>query len=123
MNTKTDLDLTSDIIAVTDIIERFEELESMEDGLPNALERCALAAILDDLRSNGGDEQWRGDWYPGFLIRDSHFKDYAIEMLEDCGTIPKDLPSWVEIDWERTARNVRIDYTGTTIEGVTYWYR
>jgi hypothetical protein len=44
-------------------------------------------------------------------------------MLEDCGTIPKDLPSWVEIDWEKTTRNVRMDYSGTTIEGTAYWYR
>jgi hypothetical protein len=121
--TSTDLDLTSDIIAMTDIIKRYEELELMEDGLPDALERCALAAILDDLRGNGGDHKWCGDWYPAYLIRDSHFEKYTIEMLEDCGTIPKDLPSWVEIDWERTANNVQIDYTSTTIEGTTYWYR
>jgi len=38
-------------------------------------------------------------------------------------TIPRDLPSWGEIDWEATARNVRGDYTCTDIAGVTYWYR
>jgi len=120
---ETTLDLTADIIDVRDIIERYKVLDEMEDCLPDALERCALAAILDDLRGNGGDEKWRGDWYPAYLIRDSHFKEYAIQMLEDCGTIPKDFPSWVEIDWDATARNVRVDYTSTDIDGVTYWYR
>ena len=108
MNTMTELDLTGDIIAVTDIIERYEALEEMVNGLPDALERRALATILDDLRGNGGDHQWRGDWYPSYLIRDLHFEEYVIKILEDCGTIPKDFPTWV---------------TKTKIDGATYWYR
>jgi len=79
--------------------------------------------MLDDLKGNGGDEQWRGDWYPVTLIHDSHFTDYAREMLEDCGDIPRDIPHYIEIDWDATARNIRVDYTPTEIDGVTYWYR
>ena len=134
----TTLDLSADIIDVRDIIARVEELENetAEDNFPvtraivadeslagRRYELQALTAILDDLKSNGGDEQWRGDWYPVTLISDSYFTEYAREMLEDCGTIPRDLPSWVEIDWDATAHNVRMDYTCTTIAGVTYWYR
>jgi hypothetical protein len=114
---------TADTIDVRDIIARFEELEDASDGLPDAEERTQLAAILDDLKGNGGDEQWRGDWYPSTLICDSYFTYYAREMLEDCGTIPCDLPSWVKIDWDATAGNVRMDYTPVDIDGVTYWYR
>jgi hypothetical protein len=132
MTTAT-LDLTADIINVRDIIARFEELENdienctiatdAMDAISVAREHSTLAAILDDLKGNGGDEQWRGDWYPVTLICDSYFTYYAREMLEDCGTIPRDLPSWVEIDWDATARNVRMDYTPVDIDGVTYWYR
>ena len=122
MTTAT-LDLTADTIDVRDIIARFEQLEDASDGLPDAEERTQLAAILDDLKGNGGDEQWRGDWYPVTLICDSYFTYYAREMLEDCGTIPRDFPWWVEIDWDATARNVRVDYTPVDIDGVTYWYR
>jgi len=119
---ETTLDLTADIIDVRDIIERVAELE--EPTIEPVKEELAeLTAILADLKDNGGDEQWRGDWYPITLIRDSHFKEYAIEMLEECGTIPKDFPSWVEIDWDATAHNVRMDYISTEIDGVTYWYR
>jgi len=124
---QTQLDLTADIIDLRDIIARVEELDPEYSDIKltddEVKEFAELQAILDDLKGNGGDEQFRGDWYPVTLIRDSHFTDYAREMLEDCGTIPRDLPSWVEIDWEATARNIRVDYTPTDIDGVTYWYR
>ena len=128
------IDNTQDIIDVRDIIERVEELEAeieayaekMEDWQANAdntAEIESLIAILDDLKGNGGDEQWRGDWYPITLIRESYFTDYTRELCEDCGSVPKDFPHWIEIDWDATARNVRMDYTSTEIDGVTYLYR
>jgi hypothetical protein len=123
MNTQTAIDLSADIIDVRDIIVRYEELESESDGLPNAEERYQLTLILAELKGEGGDEQWRGDWYPVTLICDSHFTNYAREMLEDCGLVPREFPNYIEIDWDATARNVRTDYTCTDIDGVTYWYR
>ena len=129
MTTAT-LDLTADIIDVRDIIARFEALEAdshtwCDDGddADAWAELNALQAILTSLEGYGGDEQWRGDWYPCTLICDSYFTYYAREMLEDCGTISRDLPSWVEIDWDATAGNVRMDYTPVEIDGSTYWYR
>jgi hypothetical protein len=129
----TSLDLTADIIDVRDIIERVEELENeMQGEIPDgttwadtdeAAELAKLVAILSDLAGNGGDEQWRGDWYPVTLIRDSHFTDYAQELCEDIGDVPRNLPHYIAIDWEVTARNIRMDYTPTEINGVTYWYR
>lgn len=119
----TQLDLTADTIDVRDIIARYEELEDAVDGLPDAEERFLLASILDDLKGNGGDEQWRGDWYPVTLISERTFEDHVRELLEDCGTIPKDLPWFVAIDWETTAQHVQGDYTPIEIDGTTYWYR
>lgn len=138
--TNTQLDLTADIIDTRDIIERVEELESeLEDFLLSTDNTCIgdweeknpeegqelriLQAILEDLKGNGGDEQWCGDWYPVTLIRESYFTDYTREMLEDCGTIPRDLPHWIHIDWELTAREVKVDYSEVTIDGATYFYR
>lgn len=124
---QTQLDLTAKIIDIRDIIARVEELDPEYSEIKltddEVKELAELQAILDDLKGNGGDEQWRGDWYPVTLIRDSHFTDYAREMLEDCGTIPRDMPWFVEVDWEATARNVRMDYAATDIDGGTYWYR
>ena len=47
-------------------------------------------------------EAYNGEW-------DSD-EDFVQNLLEDCGTIPKDIPHYVYIDWERTARDVMMDY-------------
>jgi hypothetical protein len=82
-----------------------------------------LQAILEELKGCGGDEQWRGDWYPITLISERYFTDYCQQELEDCGMIPRDLPSFVHIDWERTAGEMRYDYSYTSIGENDYLYR
>lgn len=123
----TQLDLTADTIDVRDIIARVEELDPEYSDIKltddEAKELAELQAILDRLKGYGGDEQWRGDWYPVTLISERTFEDHVREMLEDCGTIPKDLPWFVAIDWETTAQHVQGDYTPVEIDGTTYWYR
>jgi len=141
---KTEIDLTADIIDLRDIIERVEELENeladmseadRESDKTNPTETVSdeyhdlhcelqtLTATLEELKGGGGDEKWRGDWYPITLIRESNFTEYTREMLEDCGTIPRDLPAWVHIDWEATAREVKMDYSYISIGEVDYLYR
>jgi hypothetical protein len=44
-----------------------------------------LYDLLAELRGNGGDHEWRGDWYPVTLIRDSYFTEYAQSFAEDIG--------------------------------------
>ena len=128
------LDSSEDVIDVRDIIARVEDLrhvrgddldaeEALELTESDATELAHLEAVLADLAGNGGDEQFEGDWYPITLIRDSYFTEYARETLEDCDYISKDFPHWIEIDWTATARNIRMGYTSTEIDGVIYWYR
>lgn len=38
-------------------------------------------------------------------------EEFVIQMLEDCGDIPKNLPNFVHIDWEKTTRDVMMDYS------------
>ena len=45
------------------------------------------------------------------------------EYIEYCGYISDDFPSWIEIDWEATAENVKQDYSELEYEGGTYFYR
>lgn len=146
MSNITTLDLAADVIDVRDIIARVEELENERDNYtaPNrdgyqtsigadeiwhkthpgdAAELATLRDILAELVGYGGDEQWRGDWYPVTLIQDKYFEDHARELLDECGVIPKDLPHYVAIDWETTAQNIQVDYTPVEIDGLTYWYR
>lgn len=60
-------------------------------------------------------EGYADDWHHGeTLIRDSYFTAYAQELCEDIGVLPKDLPSYIEIDWEATARNIQVDYTSAS---------
>jgi hypothetical protein len=124
----TTYNLAADIIDVRDIIARVEELETIEpqteeEKFRNVEEYADLLSILEELEGNGGDEQWRGDWYPITLIDAQYFVTYVQELLVDCGEIPKNLPFYVHIDWEATARDVGMDYTSLTINGREYFYR
>ena len=123
--TTQEITSSDDMIDVRDVIARFEELETtLEDAgvterdietvlsadgetdlTEESEELTRLAALLEDLCGNGGDEQWKGDWYPITLIRDSYFEDYAQELADDIGAINSDA-TWPNncIDWERAAR-------------------
>ena len=48
------------------------------------------------------DEAYQGEW-----IDDETFVQ---ELLEDVGDMPKDMPFYIHIDWEGTARDVMMDY-------------
>ena len=115
---------TEDIINVCDITERHEELESDDsrDEYDEA-EFKILHELLEELRGAGGDHQYKGDWYPGTLIHDSYFVEYAEELCKDIGAVPYDVPWWVEIDWASTAENVQQDYSEIDFDGEKFWYR
>ena len=40
------------------------------------------------------EENYHGRWDSG--------ADYAENFCNDCGYIPKDMPTWIKIDWEET---------------------
>lgn len=137
---------TDDMLDVRDLIERYEELESEKESMLEDVpeseygnqenpewvawensdefeELKQLEEILAELKGNGGDEQWQGDWYPITLINSDYFTEYTEELLEDCGYIPKDLPWWIAIDMDKTADNVKMDYNAIDIGDETYYYR
>ena len=37
--------------------------------------------------------------------------DFAQNIAEDCGEVPRDMPSWIEIDWKSSWDNLSYDYT------------
>jgi hypothetical protein len=84
----------------------------------------ALTELLAELKGNGGDEQWNGDWYPVTLIRDSYFREYAVELADEIGAVDSNA-GWPNncIDWEEAARELRMDYSSVEYAGITYWYR
>jgi hypothetical protein len=133
-----ELDLHAGYIDVRDIIARVEELreEREQSEIPPAAyggpddtwseereELAQLESILAELCGAGGDEQWEGDWYPVTLIRDTYFTEAMMELLQDCGDLPRDIPHYIAIDEEKTAENLRADYSSVEIEGHDYWFR
>ena len=89
----------------------------------DAEEYLQIKAVLAELCGNGGDEQWRGDWYPLIFIRENYFVDYCRELVSDIGDMPREIPSYIEIDWDATADNLKVDYSEVEIDGDTYFYR
>lgn len=64
------------------------------------------------------------DWTHGeTLIRDSYFEDYARELAEDIGAVPKDRWPCSHIDWEAAADDLKQDYMSVDFDGVEYWIR
>lgn len=127
MATDEAIDLRADIIDVRDMIARFEYLEgqNLSRGEEEWDERKALRAVLDELEGQGGDEQWRGAWYPITLIADSYLEDYARETADDLYGAEMRAAHWPfsYIDWEAATDAFRMDYTSIEIDGLTYWYR
>lgn len=69
-------------------------------------------------------EDCAADWIHGTtLIRESYFTDYCEELVSDIGDMPRNIPSYIVIDWEATAHNIRVDYTEIDFDGVTYLVR
>ena len=123
-------ELENELSAITDIEDEIESLDPKEDKeeIRTAKENLEakkkeledereefkqLEEILEELRGNGGDEQWRGDWYPITLINSDYFTDYTEEMVKECYEFPREIPWWIKIDWEETAENVKVEVIDT----------
>ncbi len=125
---KTAFCLTDDVIDVRDLIERVDflnpEFSDTQLSDEESKELATLTAILEDLKGAGGDEKWRGDWYPVLLIADHYFEQHAKELAEDCGLTDKPM-GWPYncIDWAYAAEQLQYDYSSTDIDGITYWFR
>ena len=62
-------------------------------------------AYIEIYNTNGID--YFQDSYQGQLTG----AEFAKEIVSDCGYISKDMPNWIEIDWEKTWDNLSYDYT------------
>lgn len=137
----TDISNTDDIIDSRDVIARIDELRETladrheeesggeasgeleaflaNDDSEEARELRALEALADE--ASGYADDWR---HGAALVRDSYFRDYAMELAEDLDLIPRDA-KWPAtcIDWDQAARELQMEYTSVDFDGVTYWIR
>ena len=134
-----------DIIDSRDVIARIEDLEDalrdLEDAADDAADDSARAAeILAEIDAwkAGEDGQelnalqalaaeaadYADDWQHGAtLISLEYWPTYAQELVEDIGDLPRNIPSYIVIDWEATAGNLQADYTEVDFDGATYLVR
>lgn len=61
------------------------------------------AALDCDISGDNIDEAYSGKY--------NSDEDFTRELVESCGDIPKDLPSYIHIDWEWTAKEIMQDYS------------
>lgn len=141
---KNEISNSDDCIDSRDVIARIEELES---ELETAYEEYADAAR----EANGSamtKEQWletddfddseltalqalqeeaqgyAPDWtYGAQLIRSTYFVEYCQDLVQDIGDLPRDMPGYLVIDWEATARNLKADYTTVDFGDAKYYIR
>jgi predicted nuclease with TOPRIM domain len=141
----------SGIIDTRDLQERLEELEAKRDAIDEAIEQRdeteadetaspeAFEKAVEELEKLEADfdedEQKElaeleslseeiSEWKDGAtMIPESEFVEYCQELLEDIGDLPKDLPGYIAIDWEKTADNLRADYSEVEYQGTTYLVR
>jgi hypothetical protein len=99
-----------------DILFEEEEIQSWKEDWLDEIESITDIEKLED--------EVGSEWEYGVtLIEEDDFEDFVEQDLEDCGYIPKDFPTWIEIDWEATANNVRQDYSEVNFRGTTYLFR
>lgn len=125
----TRFDEFSDVIDSRDVIERIEELQGIraehaedEEQPDLSEEEAEELKALEALAEEASDSP---DWkYGEALIRDSYFREYAEQLAEDIGAIPKDT-GWPSrcIDWEQAAQELQMDYFQVDFAGVGYWIR
>ena len=88
------------------------------------LHKPNVEAIVNTIIANKDSIDEVPEWYDGnTLIIDDEWVAYVEEMLKDIGYITRDFPWWIEIDCEKTAENVAVDYSTVEYKGHTYYYR
>lgn len=106
------------VVSSMDIIFRIEELIDRDDLDEN--ETAELAALQKFQNDYDHVTEWQ---YGALFIAEEYFTEYVKDILNDCGTIPRDLPDYVAINWEETADNLKCDYDEAEFNGVSYYVR
>lgn len=105
-------------------IKKDQSAAHAHELLDECKEYLELEYFLESAKGYGGDEQWKGDWYPVTFINESYFEDYAQELATDCDMIKRDA-RWPNnhIDWTAAAKELKQDYSEYELDGVTYLAR
>ena len=134
------------ILDTRDLNKRLEELEAARDAYQEAKDAVDNADESDDLEElesalvdaeeNFGEDEEEElheleamrdeipEWSHGeALIPVGEWVEYVEDFLKDIGDLPRNIPWYIEIDWEATADNILADYSEVDYQGDTYYFR
>ncbi len=83
----------------------FEEYADMVDDIGNDVV-SAFLNVFDIESVSSCRDAYMGCYESG--------AEFAQQIAEDCGDVPRNLPSWIEIDWEKSWDNLDYDYVEST---------
>ena len=112
---QNDIDTTLEEISTKEL--EIQECEVEYNRYSSELEE------LEKLKEEVSNNSEEGFEYGIQLIHENDIDDYLHEMLVDCGYLPNDLPSWIEIDWQATYDNMKQDYSEIELNGNTFYVR
>ena len=98
-----------------DILMDEEEIQDWKEGWSEEINHIEEIDSIEDEIGSDFD-------YGITLIDKNDMEEYVKDLIEDLGYIPKDFPSWIEIDWTSTIYNVMQDYSEVTYQGTEYFY-
>ena len=110
-----------------DIDNKLEEIAEKENEIQDcefeynrySEELVELESLVGEIESNSDE----GFEYGIQLIHENYIDDYLDELLEACGYIPEDMPSWIKINWVATYDNMKEDYNEIELNGNTFYFR
>ena len=123
---------TEDTFDSREAIERIAELEEVGTDTNSEGTEFDADRLCDEFREEYDalielrDEcdGYVSDWtYGETFIHEGYFTAYCMEMLSELEYLPTDMPSWIVIDEDETAANMRADYTDYEFMGSTYYAR
>ena len=85
-----------------DFVEYFEEYHQAVEEFDKEI----VDSFLEEFELSSVDrvgDAYHGSWRNG--------AEFAEQMVQDCGYIERELPYWIEVDWEKTWDNLSYDYT------------
>ena len=109
---------------IDELVDDGNELEVLEDFIKEHGETYFLTYIEDYLQAI---DEYNEEVVESFLeifdidsigsLSDAYMGQYdsgaefAQNIAEDCGDVPRNMPSWIEIDWKASWDNLSYDYT------------
>lgn len=111
--TKNEEQLTNELNRIIKTIESDED-EEQEKTIKKQMEEYGIDDNMLDActayLSNFNDDTDLSDFEEAYQGQYDDDEDFVMQLLEETGDIPENLPSYIHINWARTASDIMYDY-------------